>query len=80
MNYYEIQIVILTKYGEFFGKKATMTEEKYMSLLEIAKGFYVNGGFELTLEDGGFIVVPPDVVQSSILKIEKRKIEDYVQE
>ena len=76
MNYYEIQIVILTKYGEFFGKKAIMNDEKYMSLLEIAKGFYSNGGFELTLESGGFIVVPPDVVQGSILKIEKNKIEN----
>ena len=80
MNYYEIQIVITTKYGEFRGKKAVMSEDKYSGLLEITKNFYVSGGFELTLEDGGFIVLPPDVVQDSILKVEKIKIENYVQE
>jgi len=80
MNYYEVQIVILTKYGEFWGKKTTLSDGKYESLLQIAKNFYSSGGFELTLEDGGFIVVPPDVVQQSILRIQKTKIENYVQE
>ena len=80
MEYFEIQIVITTKYGEFRGNKAIMDDEKYSGLLGIAKNFYLSGGFELTLEDGGFIVVPPDVIQDSILKVEKRKIENYVQE
>ena len=78
MNNYEIQIVISTKYGEYFGKKAVMNDEKYLALCEIAKNFYNSGGFELTLEDGGFIVVPPEIVQQSILRIQKTKIEDYV--
>ena len=80
MNYYEIQIVMLTKYGEYYGKKAIMNDDKYQALCEIAKNFYNSGGFELTLEDGGFIVVPPEVVQQSILKIQKVKIENYVKE
>ena len=80
MEYYEIQVVILTTYGEFYGKKAVMNDEKYIALCEIAKNFYTSGGFELTLDDGGFIVVPPDVVQKSILRIVKNKIENYVQE
>lgn len=80
MNYYEIQIVILTKYGEYWGKKAIMNDEKYLGLCEIAKNFYTSGGFELTLEDGGFLVVPPEVVQQSILRIQKNKIEKDVQE
>ena len=78
MNHYQIQIIILTKYGEFFGKKAVMNDEKYLALCEIAKNFYSSGGFELTLEDGGFIVIPPDVVQQSVLRIQKTKIEDNV--
>lgn len=78
MEQYEIQIVLSTKYGDFHGKKAIMGEKQYSGLMEIAKNFYNNGGFELTLEDGGFIVVPPDVVQQSILRIQKNKIEDYV--
>jgi hypothetical protein len=80
MNHYQIQIIILTKYGEFFGKKAVMNDEKYLALCEIAKNFYSSGGFELTLEDGGFIVIPPDVVQQSVLRIQKTKIDDNVQE
>jgi hypothetical protein len=78
MNHYQIQIIILTKYGEFFGKKAVMNDEKYLALCEIAKNFYSSGGFELTLEDGGFIVIPPDVVQQSVLRIQKTKIDDNV--
>lgn len=74
MDQYEIQIVISTKYGDFSGKKAIMDDDKYLGLLQIAKNFYSSGGFELTLEDGGFIVLPPDVVQQSILRIVKNKI------
>ena len=80
MEYFEIQIIISTKYGEFYGKKAVMSEEKYFGLLEIAKNFYNSGGFELTLDDGGFIVLPPEVVQQSILRVQKNKLDGYVQE
>jgi hypothetical protein len=55
-----------------------MNDEKYLALCEIAKNFYSSGGFELTLEDGGFIVIPPDVVQQSLLRIQKTKIDDNV--
>lgn len=79
METYEIQIVLTNKFGEFVGRKSIMTNDQYHKLQEIAKNFYVSGGFELTLEDDSFIVVPPDVVQQSILKIKKKKIE-YVQE
>lgn len=78
MMSFEIQIILSTTYGEFRGKVAIMNEQQYAGLLDIAKNFYTNGGFELTLEDGNFIVVPPDVVQKSILKIEKKIIKDYV--
>ena len=37
----------------------------------MVKGFYVSGGFELTLEDETFAVFPPDVVKESILQLVK---------
>jgi hypothetical protein len=37
----------------------------------------MNDGFELTLEDGTFVVFPPEIVKQSILKVVKLN-EDYV--
>jgi hypothetical protein len=67
----EIQLVLTNKFGEFKGRKAEITEENYQKLVEMVKTFYVNGGFELTLEDESFVVFPPDVVKESILQIVK---------
>jgi hypothetical protein len=67
----DIKIVLVNKYGEFVGRKATLSEESYKGLLEMVKTFYVNGGFELTLEDDSFVVFPPEVVKESILKVVK---------
>lgn len=78
MEHFEIQIVALTKYGEFAGKKVIMDEERYLGLCEIAKNFYTSGGFELTLENGGFVVIPPELVSQSILRIIKTKLEDQL--
>ena len=66
-----IQLVLKNSYGEFYGKKVDLSEENYKELLTMVKGFYVNGGFELTLEDGTFVVFPPDVVKLSILQVNK---------
>jgi hypothetical protein len=68
---FEIQLILENKFGIFVGRKATLTDEQYISLQNMAKTFYDNGGFELTLEDGEFVVFPPDVVKESILRIKK---------
>ena len=67
----EIQLLLQNKYGEFLGQRAELSKENYQQLLEMVKGFYLNGGFELTLEDGTFVVFPPEVVKDSILKVIK---------
>jgi hypothetical protein len=76
----EVQIIVINKLGEFRGKKALMTIDQYATLLEMAKGFYKQAGFELTCEDGSFLVFPPDLIQQSILKVIKIINGENVQE
>jgi hypothetical protein len=64
------QIVIKCEYGDFFGEKIKVTEEQYSKIEQLSRTFYLNG-FEMTLEDGGFIILPPDVIKKSILLIKK---------
>jgi hypothetical protein len=71
---FEIQLVVINEFGEFLGRKAVISEEDYKNLLVMARSFYQNGNFDLTCEDGSFIVFPPEIVQKSILKIIKKSI------
>jgi len=58
-----IKLVLVNKYGEFVGRKAELSTENYNDLLTMVKTFYMNDGFELTLEDGTFVVFPTDIVK-----------------
>ena len=73
---FEIQLVLVNSFGEFFGKKAIVTNEQYNNIVLISKSFYNGGGFELTCEDETFLIFPPEIVKKSILKINKNKIKD----
>jgi hypothetical protein len=73
---FEVQIIVINKLGEFRGKKAIMTIEQYTTLLEMAKNFYKQAGFELTCEDDSFIVFSPDVIKQSALRVIKSIKED----
>ncbi len=74
---WQVQFILINEFGLFNGRKLTVDEEQYENLRNLSKEFYVNGsGFELTLEDGSFIVVSPDIVAKSILKLTKINIED----
>ncbi len=66
-----IKLVLVNTYGEFVGRKAELSIENYNDLLAMVKTFYMNDGFELTLEDGTFVVFSPDIVKQSILKVVK---------
>lgn len=72
----EIQMIITNEFGEFAGRKFIVTKEDYESIIKVAKGFYTNGSFDLTCEDGSFMVFAPDIVQKSILKIKKTILKD----
>ena len=70
----EIQMVIVNEFGEFAGKKAIVTEEDYSQILVMAKDFYKSQGFEITCENGDFIVFPPEIVKKSMLKIIRKDV------
>jgi hypothetical protein len=78
MNKLRIQLILINSFGEFVGKPADVSEQNYKGLLEMIKKFYITGGFELTLEDGTFVVFPPQITEKSILKVVK--LERNVQE
>jgi hypothetical protein len=66
----KVRLVLINNFGEFVGKSVSMSEENYNKLLNMVKNFY-NSGFELNLEDGSFVVFPPEIVSKSILKVVK---------
>jgi len=72
----EIQMILINEYGEFKGRKTILSIEDYNSFLGMSKGFHTAGSFELTCEDGTFMVFAPQIVQKSILKINNRIIEE----
>ncbi len=71
-----MQMIIVNEFGEFIGKKFIVSKEDYDNIIKIARHFYSNGSFDLTCEDGSFMVFAPEIVQKSILKIKKRIVED----
>lgn len=73
---YQVQLVLINKFGEFKGKPAEIDEARLDSLIEMSKTFYDSGGFELTGEDDRYIIFPPDIVKESILIINKKVITD----
>lgn len=77
---YEVQLVLRNKYGEFIGNKAYLEEEHYDKLIKMSKTFYSSGGFELTCENGSYVIFPPEVVKESILIINKKIISDVISE
>jgi hypothetical protein len=74
----EIQIVIINSLGEFRARKLQVTDNELSEITKVAQKFYTAGGFELNLEDGSFIVFSPGIIQNSILKINKKTIEEDV--
>jgi hypothetical protein len=71
----EIQMIIINEYGEFKGRKTILSVEDYNTFLTMCKTFHSAGGFDLTCEDGTFMVFAPQIVQKSILKINNIIIE-----
>lgn len=67
---FDIQIVILTEFGEFLGEKLSVTEDQYQTVLKFSEEYYKKG-FEMRLEDDSFAIFSPDLVKKSILMIKK---------
>lgn len=71
---FEIQVIIENRFGQFRGRKVVVDNEQLIKIKENSKSFY-QSGFELTCDDGSFIVFPPEIVKESMLKIDIKKIE-----
>jgi len=72
----EIQMILINEYGEFKGRKTLLSIDDYNSFISMSKTFHTAGSFELTCEDGTYMVFAPQIVQRSILKINNRIIEE----
>jgi hypothetical protein len=72
---YEVNLVLTNEFGEFVGRKAEITLERYDNLVKLSKSFY-SGGFELTCEDDSYVIFSPEIVKKSILTIHKKLIEN----
>jgi hypothetical protein len=66
----KIQIIIQNNFGKFSGQVIEVDEDGLKNLQKASTAFY-HSGFEMTLENGDFIVIPPAIVQNSILTINK---------
>ena len=63
-----VQLEIINEFGVFEGEVMNLTKEQYITIKEMSKNFYETG-FEMSTEDNGFIIIPPEIVRKSILKI-----------
>ena len=68
MGRIRVQITILCEFGNFYGEILEVSIDQYRNIVELSKNYYETG-FEMGLENGGFVIVPPDVVRKSVLQI-----------
>lgn len=65
----KIQIRIISQLGEFKGEIMEVSNEQYNNICEISKNYH-ESGFEMFTEDGGFLIIPNEIIKYSILKID----------
>jgi hypothetical protein len=73
----KIQLTIHCEFGIYYGEILEVTFEQYRNIVELSKNYYETG-FEMNTEDGGFVIIPPDIVKNSVLKINQIKEESDV--
>ena len=74
MEYYNVSMIVENEFGIFKGKVNKLNYNGLQHIKEISKQFYT-GSFDLDCEDGSYLVIPPEVVKRSILRIVYKKIE-----
>lgn len=65
-----IQIIIKTTLGEFISSVIDIPEDDYDGFLEMSK-MYHTSAFDMELESGGYIIIPPEIIQNSVMIIKK---------
>jgi predicted enzyme related to lactoylglutathione lyase len=76
MGRIKVQITILCEFGNFYGEILEVSIEQYRNIVELSKNYYETG-FEMGLDNGGFVIIPPDVVKKSVLQINIIKEDVY---
>ena len=69
----KIQLRLITEIGEYLGSPFDVTEDQYEVIKLKSSKYYDDGGFEMIDENGDWIIISPDIVKKSILKIETIK-------
>ena len=62
-----VKISIITQFGEYISS-LIVSEEEYYNLIEISKGYY-NTGFDMKLDSGGHVIIPPEIIAKSVMVI-----------
>ncbi len=65
----KIQLVLISEIGTFTGYPLDVNENQYNILKDKSSKYYEEGGFEMIDEDGNWIIIAPDIVKKSVLKI-----------
>ena len=68
MGIIKVQITILGEFGNFYGEVLEVSVDQYRNIIDLSKNYYETG-FEMNLESGGFVILPPDIVKKSVLQI-----------
>jgi hypothetical protein len=66
----KIQLKILTELGSFNGLPFDVSEEQYEVLIKKSSSYYEDGGFEMIDEEKNLLIISPEIVKRSILKID----------
>ncbi len=64
-----IQIKIFTEVGEFLGMPTSVNIDQFEEMKKISVDYYKNG-FEMVSDFGGYIIIPPKIIERSVLKID----------
>jgi len=75
----KILVKIQNSFGLFESLPIQIDEEEYPKILEMARNFYITGGYEMVTKNG-FLVIPPEIVKQSILIIETLNDENPTEE
>lgn len=64
----KVKLILKNDLGEYESDDMTLDEESYQILIDGSKEFW-KSGFEMNMENNGFLIVPPEIIKKSILII-----------
>jgi len=67
----QVQFILITEFGDFTSILMPIIGEEEFEMIKEKSQNYWETGFEMTLEDGGYIIFTPEVTKKSILKISR---------